>query len=81
MYIKDRNSIDYKKLFFEKQLNKHKSDANVNRLYKVMRRYGYHYELDNGHYYVYTSYEWKVKKHFDTTIAPMLECLYGDDVE
>ncbi len=68
-------------MFFEKQLNRHKSEVNITRLYKVMRKYGYHYEYEDGHYYVYTSYEWKVKKHFDNTIAPMLRCLYGDDVE
>lgn len=73
----NQHKVDYKKSFFEKELNKHHVDSNVLRLYKVMRRFGYHYEIDNGRFYVYTAHEWSVKKKFDKEIKPILQQLFS----
>lgn len=71
----DQHKIDYKKSFFEKLLNTHTNDHNINRTYRVMKQFGYHYEFVNGRYYVYTSYEWSVKQRFEQTVKPLLEQL------
>lgn len=67
---------DYKKTYFENMLNKNKTSTNS--LYKIMLKFGYHYVCENGHYFVYSSYEWKVKQRFEKTIKPLLQELLGD---
>lgn len=64
---------DYKKTYFEKQLNDNKKQ--VTSLFRRMKQFGYHYEFINGRYYVYTSYEWSVKQRFEKTVKPLLEQL------
>jgi hypothetical protein len=62
---------DYKKTYFEKQLNDNKKQ--VTSLFRRMKQFGYHYVCENGHYYVYSSYEWKVKQEFDHTVKPLFD--------
>lgn len=74
--IQMQNKLDYKKTYFEKKLND--SKVSKNSLYRIMKQFGYHYECENGHYYVYSSYEWKVKQEFDHTVKPLFDTFFGD---
>lgn len=67
--------VDYKKSYFEEMLNKSKGRS-INRIFRYMKQFGYKYELENGVYYVYTNYEWEVKKSFDSSISPILQQLF-----
>ena len=67
--------VDYKKSYFEGALNRLPVGASANSLYRVMRQFGYHFELENGRYYVYTDYEWKMKRGFEKTISPLLKSI------
>lgn len=69
------NKPDYKKTYFEKILNRKPQTSSINGLVKIMRSFGYHFEEENGRYYVYSNYEWGIKKKFDQTIAPLLKDL------
>ena len=64
---------DYKKSYFETRLNQ--SKVPIKSLLRSMQQFGYHYEYEDGRYYVYNDYEWKVKQKFDQTIKPMLSLL------
>ena len=72
--IKD---IDYKKTYFEKRLNTFPHTFSVNGFIRVMRQYGYYCEYDNGHYYVYTQYEWSIKSQYEDTAKSILNQLLG----
>lgn len=69
------NKPDYKKSFFEKSLNK--PGVSINAINKLMKQFGYHYEYDRGIYYVYDSFEWKVKLEFEKTVKPLLDNFLG----
>lgn len=63
------DKLDYKKSFFERELNENKKP--ISAMSKLMQKFGYFYEYENGRYYVYTSQEWRVKKEFDATVKPL----------
>ena len=73
--IRKQMRVDYKKSYFEDALNRLPVGASANSLYRVMRQFGYHFELENGRYYVYTDYEWEVKRGFEKTISPLLKSM------
>lgn len=66
---------DFKKTFFEEQLNKNPHLASG--LMRRMLQYGYHCEYENGRYYVYNSYEWDIKKQYEEAAKSILDHLLG----
>lgn len=64
---------DYKKTFFEDCLNN--KGIPISAMAKVLSRYGYFYDCENGKYRVYNSYEWGVRREFRKNIQPLFESI------
>ena len=64
---------DYKKTFFEDCLNN--KGIPISQMARVMQKYGYFYDCENGVYRVYDSYEWNMRKEFQKNIQPLVESI------
>ena len=64
---------DYKKTFFEDCLNN--KGVPISAMARVIQKYGYFYDYENGRYYVYDSYEWGLRKEFRKNIKPLFDTM------
>lgn len=68
-----RNKPDYKKTFFEDCLNN--KGVPISGMARLIQKYGYFYDYENGRYYVYDSYEWDLRKQFNKEIKPIFDAM------
>ena len=73
MMFNRNHKPDYKKTFFEDCLNNR--GVPISAMAKVIQKYGYFYDYENGKYRVYDSYEWGMRKEFQKSIQPIVESI------